>query len=179
MFSFLGSRTVPVPQPQQLLTHIALTNSIFCNCLLLSLSMSQQLLLFCPEFYPVTTYCTKSNSELYYNRQSVGLGVRHPSGTHNQFFRYSLWLFLDSCGFVDVGHPLWWEVGSVVFSTYYWRSWKLIYDRQSVGQTVLVSGTHLGPVTNFSFLLEIFFRQLQVCYFVAPSLRRGWVCNLL
>jgi hypothetical protein len=29
------------------------------------------------------------------------------------------------------------------------------------------------------FLLEIFFRQLRVCYFVAPSLTRGWVCNLL
>jgi hypothetical protein len=29
------------------------------------------------------------------------------------------------------------------------------------------------------FLLEIFFRHLRVCYFVAPSLTRGWVCNLL
>jgi hypothetical protein len=28
---------------------------------------------------------------------------------------------------------------------------KLIYDRQSVGQSVLVSGAHLGPATNFSF----------------------------
>jgi hypothetical protein len=28
---------------------------------------------------------------------------------------------------------------------------KLIYDRHSVGQSVLVSGAHLGPVTNFSF----------------------------
>jgi hypothetical protein len=28
---------------------------------------------------------------------------------------------------------------------------KLVYDRQSVGQSVLVSGTHLGPATNFSF----------------------------
>jgi hypothetical protein len=27
--------------------------------------------------------------------------------------------------------------------------------------------------------LEIFFRQLWVCYFVAPSLTRGQVCNLL
>jgi hypothetical protein len=27
--------------------------------------------------------------------------------------------------------------------------------------------------------LGIFFRQLQVCYFVAPSLTRGRVCNLL
>jgi hypothetical protein len=27
---------------------------------------------------------------------------------------------------------------------------KLKYDRQSVGPSVLVSGTHLGPATNFS-----------------------------
>jgi hypothetical protein len=26
---------------------------------------------------------------------------------------------------------------------------KLYYDRQSVGQSVLASGTHLGPATNF------------------------------
>jgi hypothetical protein len=31
---------------------------------------------------------------------------------------------------------------------------KLIYDRQSVGQSVLVSGTHLRPATNFSFSLK-------------------------
>jgi hypothetical protein len=31
---------------------------------------------------------------------------------------------------------------------------KLIYDRQSVGQSVLVSGAHLGPATNFSFTLK-------------------------
>jgi hypothetical protein len=35
---------------------------------------------------------------------------------------------------------------------------KLIYDRQAVGQSVLVPGTHLGPVTNFFSLLAIFFR---------------------
>jgi hypothetical protein len=36
------------------------------------------------------------------------------------------------------------------------REWvsELIYDRQSVGQSVLVSGAHLGPVTNFSFSLK-------------------------
>jgi hypothetical protein len=56
---------------------------------------------------------------------------------------------------------------------------KLIYDRQSVGQFVLVPGTHLGPVTNFFSLFEISFRQLLVCYFAAPSLTRGRVCNLL
>jgi hypothetical protein len=31
---------------------------------------------------------------------------------------------------------------------------ELIYDRQSVGQSVLVSGAHLGPVTKFSFSLK-------------------------
>jgi hypothetical protein len=55
---------------------------------------------------------------------------------------------------------------------------KLYYDRQSVGQSVLASGTHLGPAINFSFSLN-FFRQLRVCYFVAPSLTRGRACNLL
>jgi hypothetical protein len=27
---------------------------------------------------------------------------------------------------------------------------KLYYDRQSVGESILASGTHLGPETNFS-----------------------------
>jgi hypothetical protein len=31
---------------------------------------------------------------------------------------------------------------------------KLIYDRQSVVQSVLVSGAHLRPVTNFYFSLK-------------------------
>jgi hypothetical protein len=52
---------------------------------------------------------------------------------------------------------------------------KFIYDRQSVGQSVMVSGT----CDQFFFLFEISFRQLCVSYFVAPSLTRGWVCNLL
>jgi hypothetical protein len=34
------------------------------------------------------------------------------------------------------------------------------YDRQSVGQSILVSGAHLGPATNFSFSLRFSFRQL-------------------
>jgi hypothetical protein len=55
----------------------------------------------------------------------------------------------------------------------------IMTNRQSVGQSVLVSSTHLELMTNFFFLLEIFFRQLQVCYFVAPPLTRGQVCNLL
>jgi hypothetical protein len=42
--------------------------------------------------------------------------VKYPSGTRDQFFTLSLWIILDSCGFVDVGRPLWREVGSAVFS---------------------------------------------------------------
>jgi hypothetical protein len=40
---------------------------------------------------------------------------------------------------------------------------QLIYNRQSVGQSVLVSGAHLGPVTNFSFSLKFL---LDSCGFV-------------
>jgi hypothetical protein len=36
-----------------------------------------------------------------------------------------------------------------------------------------------GTCDQFFFLLEISFRQLRVSYFVAPSLTRGRVCNLL
>jgi hypothetical protein len=40
-------------------------------------------------------------------------------------------------------------------------------------------GHSFGTRDQFFFLLEIFFRQLRVCYFVAPSLTRGRICNLI
>jgi hypothetical protein len=40
---------------------------------------------------------------------------------------------------------------------------KLIYDRQSVGQSVLVSGARLGPWTNFTFSLKFL---SDICVFV-------------
>jgi hypothetical protein len=40
---------------------------------------------------------------------------------------------------------------------------QLIYDRQSVGQSVLVSVAHLGLVTNFTFSLKF---PLDSCGFV-------------
>jgi hypothetical protein len=40
---------------------------------------------------------------------------------------------------------------------------KLVYDRQSVGQSGLVSGVHVGSVTNFSFFLKF---PLDSCGFV-------------
>jgi hypothetical protein len=52
--------------------------------------------------------------------------------------------------------------------------------RQAVSRPVRLGVRHpSGTRDQFSFLLEIFFRQLPVCYFVAPSLTRGRVCNLL
>jgi hypothetical protein len=53
------------------------------------------------------------------------------------------------------------------------------YDRQSVGQSVLVSGAHLRPATNFSSSLKFSSDSCVSCNFVAPSQTRGLVCNLL
>jgi hypothetical protein len=47
-------------------------------------------------------------------------------------------------------------------------------DAVDGGQRSSRSGRH-----QFFFLLEIFLKHLLVCYFVAPSMTRGRVCNLL
>jgi hypothetical protein len=52
--------------------------------------------------------------------------------------------------------------------------------RPTVSRTVRLGARHTsGTRDQFFFLFEIFFRQLRVCYFEAPSLTRGRVCNLL
>jgi hypothetical protein len=52
--------------------------------------------------------------------------------------------------------------------------------RLTVGRPVRLGVRHpSGTRDQLLFLLEIFFRQLRVCYFVATSLKRGRVCNLL
>jgi hypothetical protein len=124
-------------------------------------------------------------------------GVRPQSGASDQFFFSFLLKFsLDSCEFT-MGCPLWWEDGSVEYSscrTVFLRSYfcrthdqmllsqiwdfpnlegnwisqsksKLHYDWRSVGQSVLVSGTHLGPATNLSPSLFIYL-FLDSCGFV-------------
>jgi hypothetical protein len=47
---------------------------------------------------------------------------------------------------------------------------KLYYYQWSVGQSVLVSATHLGPGTNFYPSFNYFFRQLWICWCGASSL---------
>jgi hypothetical protein len=49
----------------------------------------------------------------------------------------------------------------------------------TVSRPVRLGVRHLSGTRNqFFFLLGISFRQLRVCYFVAPSLTRERVCNL-
>jgi hypothetical protein len=52
--------------------------------------------------------------------------------------------------------------------------------RPTVSRPVSLGVMHSsGTRDHFFFLFEIFFRQLGVCYIIAPSLTRRRVCNLL
>jgi hypothetical protein len=52
--------------------------------------------------------------------------------------------------------------------------------RPTVSHPVCLGVRHPSGTRNqIFFLLEISFTQLWVCYFVAPSLTRGRVCNLM
>jgi hypothetical protein len=58
--------------------------------------------------------------------------------------------------------------------------WLWLWLWPTVSRPVRLGVRHSsGTRVQFLFLLEIFFRQLRVCYFVAPSLTRERVCNLL
>jgi hypothetical protein len=56
--------------------------------------------------------------------------------------------------------------------------YKFRRDPVSVGLSVCLSGSHLGPATNFSPSSWIIFKQLQVCWCGEPSLMRGRVCSV-
>jgi hypothetical protein len=62
-------------------------------------------------------------------------------------------------------------------------SWESVYrslNGPTVSRPVRLGVRHPPGIRNqFFFLLEIFFPQLRVCYFVAPSLTKGKVWNLL
>jgi hypothetical protein len=60
-------------------------------------------------------------------------------------------------------------------SIYFFFTFKLIYDRRPVGQSVLVSGSNLDPMTRVLFSVW----RLRVSWCRAPSLTRGRVCNIL
>jgi hypothetical protein len=52
--------------------------------------------------------------------------------------------------------------------------WKLFYDRRSVGQSILVSSSNVGPKTRYSLLAD----SCRFCWCEVPSLIRGQVCRL-
>jgi hypothetical protein len=54
---------------------------------------------------------------------------------------------------------LWWGIQTFLHVHSLSKS-KSHYDRQSVGQSIMVPGAHLGPATNLSFSLRFSFRQL-------------------
>jgi hypothetical protein len=68
-------------------------------------------------------------------------------------------------------HCLLWLAGGILeVEVYLWPT-----NSQSVSQSVLVSGSQLEPMTRFLFSVW----RLQVSWNGAPSLMKGWVCNLL
>jgi hypothetical protein len=82
------------------------------------------------------------------------------------------WLYIfnggknkQNVGMWDMKFPQWWL----------WQllKLKLIYDRQSVSQSVLVSGAHLGPATNFSFSLKFPSDSCKVIILWRPLWREG------
>jgi hypothetical protein len=54
-----------------------------------------------------------------------------------------------------------------------------VWRRVRIPRPVCLGVKHPSGTRDQFFFLEVFFRQLQVCCFVAPSLTRGRVCNLL
>jgi hypothetical protein len=71
----------------------------------------------CPCLTTMSKSKSKSKSKLCYDRQSAGQSVFEQS-THLGLTTRS-WLLSDSCGFVDLGRPLWWKDGSAVCNCYW------------------------------------------------------------
>jgi hypothetical protein len=138
MFPFLGSRTVPEPQPQQLLAHSVpnswnllqlpplvtghvlrssylwvisnlLLSVVYCKCNVHSVSHSLG-----TDSKEDTLLLLKLKLKLDCDRRSVGpvcLGVGFPLDLMTRCFCLS-----DCCGFFNVGHPIWREDGPVIYS---------------------------------------------------------------
>jgi hypothetical protein len=82
-------------------------------------------------------------------------GVRHPSGTRDQFLLFFLWLFLDSFGFVDVGRPLWREVGSVLSSFCWASSAQHFSEGIAPALYILARTTEKTPLPTFLLLQHV------------------------
>jgi hypothetical protein len=104
----LGSGTVPVLQSQQFCAFTQLPPSREDSLKIESVYTTQE-----GRLYSTELSQNQSQSYITTDSQSASPSwCQAPIWTLDQYFPFSLWLFLDTCGFVGV----WWEVGSVVFS---------------------------------------------------------------
>jgi hypothetical protein len=107
----------------------------------------------------------KLKSKLYYDGQAVGQSVLVPV-THlrpaTNFLTY-LWLFLDSCLFVDVGRPLWREVGSVVFSFCRASPAQSFSDLSPMGLTSIFYCLYFSDSSNLEGQAPVFISPRVVC----------------
>jgi hypothetical protein len=143
MFSFpLGSHAVPVPQLQQFVANCYTTSTFSRRLVLEWISLCH---------WRRLSLHNSTLSKLYITTdgQSASLDSRHPSGTCDQCFPFSLELFLYSCGFVDVGYPFWRAVRSVVFN-------KPVQSHIATdGQYVLVSSLLWNLWPDIIFCLKV------------------------
>jgi hypothetical protein len=91
-----------------------LDNTPQLNCQLSYSTISSQ-----PPLQNSDDSLSESKSKLCYDRQSAGQSVLEQSTPLGLMTRS--WLLSDSCGFVDLGRPLWREDGSAGCN-YYWPS---------------------------------------------------------
>jgi hypothetical protein len=77
-----------------------------------------------------------------------------------------------------------WQAVVIAVPKEYWEILEVEVEvevslRPTVSRSCLGIRRPFGTFDQFSFFLEIPFRHPRVCYFVAPSLTRGRVCNLM
>jgi hypothetical protein len=103
----------------------------------------------------LSLFTSDSKSNLYVLRPTVCLpvrpGITHPSETREQFVKFCLY----SCGFVDVGRPLWREDRSVICSEMTQVQFQVILQPTVCRPVRFGAGPPMGPITRFYFLCLI------------------------
>jgi hypothetical protein len=79
-----------------------------------------------PTLLTAVSRPSRMSGKLCYDGRSVG--VKHPSGAHDQIFYYC-----QSCGFVDVGRSLWRENGSAVYISWWFSPAQSFLDPSPAG----------------------------------------------
>jgi hypothetical protein len=99
---------------------------------------------------------SKGQSYITEDSQSVSLSwCQAPIWDPRPIFPLSL-IILDSCGFVDVGRPLWREVGSLVFSFSWASPAQLFSDLSPTGLTSLFYCLYFWDSHNLQSQIPVF-----------------------